>query len=93
MVQDGGLYLSLRQPHLVIARTVAGSKKRIPQFWQDGPVGGERVDIPFGQTAAQMGVDVLQVFGIGGVDIARKVEVEGVFRIGDFVKRHGTARA
>ena len=41
-----------------------------------------------------MAVDVLQVFGLGAVDVARQVEVEVVLRVGDLGERHhaGIAR-
>ena len=37
-----------------------------------------------------MGVDVLQVFRLAAVDVARQVEIERVLRIGDLVERHPT---
>ena len=41
-----------------------------------------------------MAVDVLQVLGLGAVNVARQVEVEVVLRVGDLVQRHqpGVAR-
>ena len=42
----------------------------------------------FGDAAAQVAVDVLQVLRLGAVDVAREVEVEVVLRVADLGQRH-----
>jgi hypothetical protein len=58
------------------------------------PVGGESVDVAFGDTAVQVRVDVVQVFRCAAVDVAWQVEVVVVLLAGDLVQRHhaGIAR-
>ncbi len=40
------------------------------------PVVGKRIEVALRDAAAQVAVDVLQVFGLGAVDVARQVIVE-----------------
>ena len=48
----------------------------------------EGIDIAVGDAAAQVGGEVLNVLGLGAVDVAREVEVVVVFRVGDFGDGH-----
>jgi hypothetical protein len=45
------------------------------------------IDIAPRDAAPQVGVDILQVLGLGAVNVTREVKVVIVFRVGDFVDR------
>ena len=51
------------------------------------PVALQGIDVSGGDAAAQVAVDILDVFGLLAVDVARDVEVEVVL-VFDFVQRH-----
>ena len=77
-----------------VAGAAGGLEQRGAHAGEHLPVVGQRVEVALGDAAAQVAVDVLQVLGLGAVDVARQVEVEVVLRVGDLVERHhaGVAR-
>ena len=54
------------------------SEERFTQTGADRPEAFERVDVGLRNTAAQMPVDVLRIFALEAVDVARQVEVIAV---------------
>jgi hypothetical protein len=52
------------------------------------PVGGERVEVPIGNPAVEMGIEVLHVLGRAAFDVTRDVEVEVVAWSFDLRQRH-----
>ena len=48
----------------------------------------ERVEVVVGDAAVQVCVEVVQILGLAGVDVARDVEVVVVGGAGDLVHRH-----
>ena len=94
MAENRGLDLPRRQFQPAVAGAARVLEQQRADRGQHLPVALERVDVALGDAAAQVGVDVLQVFGLGAVDVARQVEVEIVPGVGDLGKRHhaGVAR-
>ena len=94
MAEDGGLDLADGDREPGVAGAVGRGEERGAHGGEDLPVAVEAVDVAVGDAAAQVGVDVLQVLGLGAVDVAREVEVEVVLRVADLGQRHhaGVAR-
>ena len=94
VAEDGGLHLGERQLQARVAGAARGLEQHGAHAGEHLPVRAERVEIALRDAAAQVAVDVLQVLGLGAVDVARQVEVEVVLRVGDLVERHhaGVAR-
>ena len=94
MAEDGGLDLGDGQ----LEAGVPGPARRLKQggahAGKNLPIGSEGIKIPLRNATAQVPVDVLQVFGLAAVDVARQVEVVVVLRVGDLGHRHhaGVAR-
>ena len=59
-------------------------EQRLLKLGAHSPVAIEGLDVRFGDTALQVASDVLQVFGLLAVDVARQVQVEIV--LFDFLK-------
>ena len=57
------------------------------------PVFFECPDIAGGDSAVEVGIDVLKILGLAGVDVAGEVEVEVVLGIGDFIVRDESREA
>jgi hypothetical protein len=58
---------------------------------EDLPVGAQGVDVAVGDAAVEVGVQVVQVLGLAGVDVARDVEVV-VVGFGSAISASGTMR-
>ena len=86
--EDGRLLLRRLDPRLAVAPPAVAGKQRLAQRGEDVPVGIERVEVAVGYAALQMRLEVLEVFRLAGIDVARKVEVVVVGRIGDLGHRH-----
>ena len=63
-------------------------EQHVAQAGHDLPVGGQCVQVAVGDAARHVGLQVLYVFGLCAVDVARQVEVVGVFVAGNFIQRH-----
>ena len=87
MAEDGGLDVSSRDAQLAVAGAVGLLEQRRTHGGNDLPIRAERIDIVVGDAAAQMGADVLQVFRVAAVDVARQIEVVVVPAVGDFLDR------
>lgn len=82
MLEDGLLDARRRDLELRVARPHR-LEERVPNAGEHGPVATERVEVAGGDAAAEVGVDVLHVLGLGGVDVAREVEIEIVLGVAD----------
>src|SRR5690606_19738729 len=76
MPENGGLDLADGEFELEIVRAVGFFQNGGADAGKNLPEAIEGLDIAPGDAAAQMGFDVLYVFGFGAVDIAGQVEVE-----------------
>ena len=74
VAEDGGLEFGGRWLEAGIART-QGVEERRPQAGHHLPVGIQRVQVALWNAAVQVGVDVLDVFRFGTVDITRDIQV------------------
>ena len=94
VAEDSDLYFDDRQSKLVVARTARALEENLANVWQLLPVSGQGVYVAGGDAATQMAVDVLNVFGVGAVDVTREVEVVIVLRASDLLPGHhaGVAR-
>ncbi len=92
MAQDGGLEFGQRQREAGVAGVARRFKEAAAHARQYLPIGRQRaggvVQVAFGDAAAHVADDVLQVLGLAAVDVARQVEVEVVLRVGDLGQRH-----
>ncbi len=93
MPEDGRLYVTGRHPQRAVA-LAQGREQARADAGENGPVFGEGVDVPVGDAAMQMRLDVLQILRLSAVNVAGQVEVEIVFGIADLRQRHhaGIAR-
>ena len=80
VAEDGGLDVGGRDAKLAVAGAAGRLEQRGAHGGEDLPVGAQGVEVAVGDAAAQVGVDVLQVLGLGAVDVARQVEVVVVLR-------------
>ena len=87
VAEDGGLDLRRRDAELAVAAMGRFLEESGAHAGDDIPVGMEGVEIALGDAAAQVGGEVLDVLGLGAVDVAGQVEIVVVFRIGDFRDR------
>ena len=88
--QNGGFDLAGLYQRLFITGA-AGGEQGGPQGGEYLPVGAQGFDVPFGDTAFEVGAEVVQVFWFRRVDIARDVEVVVVG--GDVAQGHHAAVA
>ena len=86
--EDGGLDLGDGEGQGGIAGAGGFSKQSGAEAGHDLPVVAEGIEVTVGDAAAEMGVDVLEVFGLGAVDVAGEIEVEVVLEVGDFGDGH-----
>ena len=95
VAEDGGLQPGAGELELKISgaawsagalwrRRLGFLEQRGADTGNDLPVGIERIDVAFRDATVQMGINVLKVLRLGAVDIAGKVEVVVVLRVGDF---------
>ena len=71
---DRGLQLRRRHRQLQITGPLR-PEQGLAQLRAHLPIGLQGVDVALGDAAAQVRLDVLQVFGFGTVDVAGQVEV------------------
>ena len=92
MAQDGGLQLWQRQLQLHIASMSSRFKEALAYARQHLPVSRQRasrvVQVTHRDAAAQVRRNVVQVFRLAAVDVARQVQVEVVLRIGNLGQRN-----
>src|SRR5688572_22134893 len=82
VTEDGGLDVGCGDAELAV--TSAGLLEQgIADARDDFPVAAEGVEIAVGYATAQVGGDVLEILGLGAVDVARKIEIVVVFRVVD----------
>ena len=84
---DRGLHLPGIDPHLAVPLAIA-LEQRLAQRREVLPPDAQCIDIAVGDTAVQVGVEVVQVLRLTGIDVARDVEVVVVDGVGDFGHRH-----
>jgi len=84
VAEDGGLDVRRRDAELAVAAMGGFLEQCGTHAGDDIPVGVEGVEIALRDAAAQVGGEILDVLGLGAVDVAGQVEVVVVFRIGDF---------
>ena len=75
MREDGRLDLCCIHAELAIARTLPGCEEFGFQGREDLPVVVECLDIAIGDTTQQMRSDIVQIFRLGTVDIARNIQI------------------
>ncbi len=85
--QRGGFHLGHGLLQLGIA-FAQGLEQQVAQAGHHFPIGGQCVQVAVGDAARHVGLQVLNVFGLCAVDVARQVEVVGVFVAGNFIQRH-----
>src|SRR5262245_41102983 len=90
VLQYRRLHISDRELQLAVARAVRFLEQRLAHGRDDLPVAVECIYVAFRDTAAQMAVNVLQIFRLGAVDVSRKIEVVVVLRVANFRDRHET---
>ena len=85
MAEDGGLHLGDGELQRGIAGAIELPEQGGTQAGHDFPVSAEGASRSrSGMPPRRWHVDVLQIFRIGAVDVAREVEVVVVLRVGDF---------
>ena len=84
MAEDGRLDVRDGDLELAVAGAIGLLEQRGAHAGDDLPVAFERVNVAVGDAAAQVCLNVLDVLRLGGVNVAREVEVEVVLRIADF---------
>ena len=88
VAEDGGLHVVRLRSSLAIPLTTVACEQSLPQRWEELPVRIQGVNVPVRDTAVQVRVKVVQVFGLAGIDIAGDVEVVVVSGARDFGHRH-----
>src|ERR1017187_8242991 len=83
VAEDGGFDLADGHFELRVTGPAALLEKRGAHRRKNLPVAFEVINVVAGNAAAQVGVDVLQVFPLSAVDVAREVEVVVVLRVAD----------
>lgn len=78
VTEDGSLDLGGFDLGMDIAGAIRIDKQVMPNRGEDVPVALQGINVPHGDAAAQVAVDVLQVFRLSTVDVARQVQVEVV---------------
>src|SRR5690606_27568698 len=78
VVADGRAHLIGGNQWIGIARPRVRAEERGAQGGHDGPEVAQRVNVPLRHAAVEVGGDVLQILGVGAVDVAGDVQVEVV---------------
>lgn len=94
MSEDSGFHFGDGKIKGGVAGAVELLEQGGAQARHDFPVVVEGIEVALRDAAAQMAVDVLQVFRLSAVDVAREIEIVVVLRVGDFRNGHhaGVAR-
>ena len=87
MAENRGLHLPEVDPNLAVS-LAAALEQRLAERREVLPPVAQRVDVAVGDTAVQVGVEVVQILRLAGIDVARDVEVVVVGGIGDLGQRH-----
>ena len=88
MPENGVLHLRRLNASLAVARPSIADKQRLTQRGEDIPIGSELVEIAVGNAAVQMRVEIVQVFRLAGINVARDVQIIVVSRTSDLSHRH-----
>src|SRR5205085_1027876 len=76
-----------RRLQLDVARPIAVLEEHLPEFGERFPVVSKRINVTLRDPSVEVGVDVLHVFRLARVDVAREVQVEVVRCALDLRKR------
>jgi hypothetical protein len=91
LAEDGGLDVRRRDAELAIAATGGFLEQRGTHAGDGIPVGVEGVEIALGDAAAQVGGEILNVLGLGAVDVRGRLRLQAFF--GSAISETGTMRA
>ena len=95
MAEDGRLHFRDRQAQLAISCPIRRLRQHSASSGQHIPIAFQPlriVDVTHRDAAAQMAIDVLQVFRLRRVDITRQVEVEIVPGVGYLLQRNDAGK-
>src|ERR1035437_9522487 len=88
MLENGFRNFGLLHLESRVSLTIIRFEKCGAQIWKDLPIEIQIINIAIRNTAAKMGINVLNILGFAAINIARKIEAEIVcFNLGE---RHHT---
>src|SRR5674476_1093583 len=86
-VKDGLLDLTNVDRQITVARPVR-LEELAAELRECIPIGAQRVEVPIRNAAVEVRMEILNVLGLRGIDVARDVEVVVILRVGDLAEWH-----